>query len=164
MKVKSLIIFDLDTTIVQANKKVSELILLYDIKNKTDITNYFIFYCFEHIIKTYKENKSGLLLFYFNLESFNKLKEIKSEINYKKFLNLVTKKIKFPIVITPLSFSAFYNLLSLPCAEYDEIVENYNFFVDFYDDFYKVIKKLRFHKINETLTTNIKERIKLLSI
>ena len=104
MKVRSLILFDLKDTIIYSNKKVLEFVSLYDIKNKTDINNLFIYNALLHILEIYKNNKGGLVVFYISQENFNDLADSKEFINYKKFIKLITKKIKFPIIISTFDF------------------------------------------------------------
>ena len=107
MKVRSLILFDLKDTIIYSNKKVLEFVSLYDIKNKTDINNLFIYNALLHILEIYKNNKGGLVVFYISQENFNDLADSKELINYKKFIKLITKKIKFPIIISTFDFYYF---------------------------------------------------------
>jgi hypothetical protein len=75
MRVRSLIIFDLKEAIISSNNKVFELMTLYNIKNKTDINNLFIFFTLSYILEIYKKNKNGLIVFYCNLNDYNKLHE-----------------------------------------------------------------------------------------
>lgn len=163
MRVRSLILFDLKDTIIYSNSKVLEFINLYNIKSKTDINNLFIFFALSNIIEIYKNNKNGLVLFYCNLDDYNKLCE-DGDINYSKFLKIITKKIKFPIIISSLGFSCFCSLMASNCPEYDEIVESYVFLPAIFDDIIKVIKKLSFYKLEKELLLDLKTRIKLLTI
>lgn len=64
MRVRSLILFDLKNIIIHSNKKVLEFITLYDIQNKTDISNLFIFHALLEILEIYNSNKNGLIVFY----------------------------------------------------------------------------------------------------
>lgn len=162
MKVKSLIIFDLKNTIIYSNKKVLEFITLYNIKNKTDINNLFVFNALLHILEIYKNYKNGLVIFYLSQENFNSLHE-KNDINYAKFIKIITKKIKFPIIISNLNFYYFCKLMESDCPEYDEIIENYNFLSSIFDDIVKTVKKLKFYKIEKEMISDLKERFKLIS-
>jgi hypothetical protein len=163
MRIRSLILFDLKDTIIHSNKKVLEFISLYNITNKTDINNLFIYNALLHILEIYKNNKGGLIVFYLSQEVFNELQEAKEEINYKKFIKLITKKIKFPIIISSLTFHYFCSLMETNCPEYDEIVEEYIFLSSIFDDIIKTIKKLKFYKIEKDLVNNLKEKFKLIS-
>ena len=162
MRIKSLIIFDLKNTILYSNKKVLEFINLYNINNKTDINNLFVFNALLHILEIYKENKNGLIIFYFSQEDFNELQDSK-DINYSKFLKIIMKKIKFPIIISNLNFYYFCKLIESDCPEYDEILDNYNFLSSIFDDIIKIVKKLKFYKIEKEMISDIKERFKLIS-
>lgn len=163
MRVRSLILFDLSSIIIHSNKKVLEFISLYDISNKTDINNLFVFFALSQILETYRTNKNGLIVFYLSQENYNNLQN-KTEINYSKFIKIITKKVKFPIIISSLSFSYFCSLMASNCPQYDEIVENYIFLPSIFDDIIKLIKKLKFYKIEKELIINLKERFKLISM
>ena len=162
MRILSLILFDLSDTIIHSNKKVLEFINLYNITNKTDINNLFIYNALLHILEIYKNNKGGLVVFYISQNNFNELLESKEEINYKKFIKLITKKIKFPIIISNLNFYYFCKLMESECPEYDEIVEGYEFLSSIFDDIIKTVKKLKFYKIEKEIVNNLKERFKLI--
>lgn len=163
MRIRSLILFDLENIVIHSNKKVLEFITLYNITNKTDINNLFTFYSLLEILEIYKNNKNGLIVFYLSQDAFNSLQE-DTEIKYSKFLKIITKKIKFPIIISTLGFSYFCSLMATNCPEYDEIVEEYTFLPSIFDDIVKVVKKLKFYKIEKDLVHNLKERIKLISM
>lgn len=160
MRIRSLILFDLKNTIIYSNSKVLEFISLYDIKSKTDINNLFVFFALSHLIKIYKETKNGMIIFYFSQDDYNELQE-NTEINYSKFLKIIMKKIKFPIIISNLSFNYFCSLMATNCPEYDEIVNGYEFAPSMFDDIVKLIKKLKFYKLEKELLNDLKERIKL---
>lgn len=161
MRVRSLILFDLKNIIIHSNKKVLEFISLYNISNKTDINNLFVFFALSEILETYRNNKNGLIVFYLEQEDYNALQE-NTEINYSKFVKIITKKIKFPIIISSLGFSYFCSLMASDCPQYDEIVDSYVFLPTIFDDIVKLVKKLKFYKIEKDLVTNLKERFKLI--
>lgn len=163
MRIRSLILFDLKNVIIYSNKKVLEFIALYNITNKTDINNLFIYYSLSNIIELYKNNKNGLIVFYLSQEDFDILHE-KNDINYSRFIKIITKQIKFPIIISSLKFSYFCSLMATNCPEYDEIVENYVFISSIFDDIVKVVKNLKFYKIERNIVNDIKERFKIISM
>lgn len=163
MRIRSLILFDLKNIIIHSNKKVLEFITLYNISNKTDINNLFVFFALSEILETYKKNKNGLIVFYFSQDDYNSLQE-NTEINYSKFIKIITKKIKFPIIISTLKFSYFCSLMASDCPEYDEIVDRYIFLPSIFDDIVKLVKRLKFYKLERDLITNLKERFKLISM
>ena len=162
MRVRSLILFDLKNTIIYSNKKVLEYISLYNITNKTDINNLFIFFALSNILEIYKNNKNGLVVFYISQDDFNLLQE-NGDINYKKFIKIITKKIKFPIIISSLSFSYFCSLMATNCPEYDEIIESYTFISTIFDDIVKLIKKMKFYKLEKVFISDLKQRLKLIT-
>ena len=94
---------------------------------------------------------------------FNELLE-STEINYNKFIKIITKRIDFPIIISRFSFEFFCKRLQSDCPEYDEIINNYKFLSTIFDDIIKLIKKLKFYKIEDDLVNNLKERFRLISI
>ena len=163
MRVRSLILFDLKNTIIYSNKKVLEYISLYNISSKTDINNLFIFFSLSNILEIYKENKNGMIVFYLSADDYNSLQE-NTEINYSKFLKIIMKKIKFPIIVSSLPFSYFCSLMATDCPQYDEIIENYTFLPSIFDDIVKLIKKLKFYKLEKDMVNNLKERIKLITM
>lgn len=163
MRVRSLILFDLKDVIICSNKKVLEFIALYNISSKTDINNLFIFFSLSNILEIYKNNKNGMIVFYLSAEDYNSLQN-NTEINYSKFARTIMKKIKFPIIISSLPFSYFCSLMATDCPEYDEIIENYAFLPSIFDDIVKVIKKLKFYKLEQEIVNNIKEQFKLISM
>lgn len=163
MRVRSLILFDLKNTIIHSNKKVLEYISLYSIKNKTDINNLFIFFSLSNLLEIYKNNKNGMIVFYLSNEDYNSLQE-NTEINYSKFLKIIMKKIKFPIIVSSLPFSYFCSLMATDCPQYDEIIESYTFLPSIFDDIIKLIKKLKFYKLEREIINNLKERLKLVTM
>lgn len=163
MRIKSLILFDLKNVIIHSNKQTLEFITLYSITNKTDINNLFVYNALLNILEIYKNNKNGLVTFYLFQNDFNELLE-STEINYNKFIKIITKRIDFPIIISKFSFEFFCKRLQTDCPEYDEIIDNYKFLSTIFDDIIKLIKKLKFYKIEDELVNNLKERFKLISI
>ena len=163
MRIKSLILFNLKNVIIHSNKQTLEFITLYNITNKTDINNLFVYNALLNILEIYKNNKNGLVTFYLFQNDFNELLE-STEINYNKFIKIITKKIDFPIIISRLSFDFFCQKLQGDCPEYDEIIDNYKFLSSIFDNIIKLIKKLKFYKIEDELVNNLKERFKLISI
>lgn len=139
-----------------------EYISLYNITNKTDINNLFIFFALSNILEIYKNNKNGLVVFYISQDDFNVLQE-NGDINYKKFIKIITKKIKFPIIISSLSFSYFCSLMATNCPEYDEIIESYTFISTIFDDIVKIIKKMKFYKLEKVFISDLKQRLKLIT-
>lgn len=140
-----------------------EFISLYNITNKTDINNLFIYNVLVDILEIYANNKGGYIIFYISQEDFNELNDSKTEINYKKFIKIITKKIKFPIIISSISFYYFCKLMATDCPEYEEITASYSFLSEFFDDIIKVIKKLKFYKLEKEVVNDLKKRFKLLT-
>lgn len=162
MKVKALTIFDLKNIIEDANDCTLKYIYQYNISNKTDITNLFIHFAFTNIIKIY-QNNTGLIAFYFSQDLKNKMEAAKCEINYIKFLNLITKKLKFPIIISSLSYELMIKMLLDECPEYEELILDFKMMSEIYPELVNVVKKLKFYKIEKEVINDIKSQFKLIS-
>lgn len=162
MRIRSLILFDLKNIIIHSNSKVLEFIALYNLANKTDINNLFVFNALLEILEIYKNNKNGLIVFYLSQKDYDALHE-KSDINYSKFIKIITKTVNFPIIISNIGFSYFCSLMATNCPEYDEIIENYVFLSTIFDDLVKVIKRLKFYKIENEFVKDLKNRLKTIS-
>lgn len=163
--IKSLNLFNLDEIVSANAKKLLEFIFQYKIDNKQDIYSLFVFFNLSDIIDVYKNNE-GMIVFYMSTKCHNWLLEDEGIIrgmDFKKFIKLITKRIRFPIIISNLSFSAFENMLKEDNPEYDEIVANYEFISSLYDDIINVIKQLRFYQLENELLSSVKEQIKLIS-
>ena len=81
------------------------------------------------------------------------------DVEFKKVIELFTKKIKFPIVITSLSYEEFKALLASNSPVYDEILNDYNFIGDFWEEILKVIKSLKFYTLDDELSRNFTEHV-----
>ena len=165
INVKSLNLFDLDTVITTRVKDLIIFITHNNITNHRDITTILTYYIFTDILKAYKE-ESGLVLFYLSTKCYNWLLSdggIVREMDFKKVAELFTKKIKFPIVITSLSFDEFKNLLASDSPEYDEIINDYSFISDFWTEIMLLIKSLKFHSLDEKLSNSFLEQLEIIS-
>ena len=92
------------------------------------------------------------------------LTENKFDVDYKKFFKIVMKTIKFPIVISSLPYQTFLVLMMSDCPEYDEILNSNKMFASVIPDLIKVIKKLKFYKLEDEFVKNIKEQIKCITV
>ena len=164
MKIRSLILFDLEPLIIESNNQVLKLMVEWGLSNRTDISNLFIYYCIKRILNLYKTNKGGFICFYLSEEKYLELTENKFDVNYKKFFKVIMKTIKFPIVISSLPFETFLVLMMSDCPEYDELIDSYNTFSSVIPDLIKTIKKLKFYKLEEDFSKDIKEQIKCLTV
>lgn len=164
VKIRSLLLFDLEPLIIESNNEVLKAMIEWGITNKTDISNLFIYNCIKRIITIYKCNKGGFLCFYINNEKYLELTENKFDINYKKFFKVIMKTIKFPIVVSSLPFETFLVLMMSDCPEYDEILSSNKSFANVVPDLIKVIKKLKFYKLENDFCKDLKEQIKCISI
>lgn len=164
VKIRSLLLFDLEPLIIEANNEVLKLMVEWGLSNRTDISNLFIYSCLKRILNLYKTNKGGFLCFYLNDEKYVQLTTEKYDVNYKKFFKVVMKTVKFPIVISTLPFETFLVLMMSDCPEYDELLDSNKLFSSVVPDLIKVIKKLKFYKLEEEFSKNLKEQIKCISL
>lgn len=163
MRVRSLIIFNLEEIILRSNGKVLEFVTLYNIDNKKDINNLFTYYCLSEILEIYKNNKNGLIVFFIDFKKYDELIEHKGDINYKKFLKTI-KNINFPLISSnAITYTAFCELMYSDCPQYDEIIADYISLPSIYNNMVKIIKKLKFYKLEENYINDIKNKIKLIS-
>lgn len=163
--IKSLNLFNLDEVFVVRVKDLITFISKNSITNQRDIVTILTYYIFCDILKTYKE-ESGLVLFYLSTKCYHWLLSdggIVRDMNFKKVADIFTKKIKFPIVITSLSFDEFKSLLSSDTPDYDEIINDYNFISDFWTEIMLLIKSLKFHSLDEELSNSFLEQMQIIS-
>lgn len=164
--VKSIVLFNLDEIVSANAKKLLDFIFQYNIDNKQDIYSLFVFFNLSDILDVYKNNK-GIIVFYLSTKCHNWLLEeegIVRGMDFKKFIKLITKRIRFPIIISNLSFLAFENMLKEDSPEYDELIAGYQFISSLFDDIVRVIKQLRFYRLENQLLSSVKEQIKLISV
>ena len=164
-RIKSLILFNLDKVVTTRVKDLIVFITSNSITNQRDITTILTYYIFCDILKVYKE-ENGLVLFYLSTKCYNWLLSdggIVRDMDFKKVTDILTKKIKFPIVITSLSFDDFKNLLASNSPEYDEVINDYQFISDFWSEIIKVIKDLKFHSLDDKLSNSFVEQVEIIS-
>lgn len=160
-RIKSLVLSNLDDIFAIKVKELIVFISQNNITNTKDITNILTYYIFCEILKIYK-SQSGMVMFYMSTKCYNWLQSdggIIRDMDFKKVLDLFTKKIKFPIVITSLIFEDFQSMLSSNSPVYDELINEYKFISDFWEEIIKVIKNLKFYSLDETLQKNFSEHV-----
>lgn len=165
-KVKSLLLFNLDDIIAS---KVHELILFitkFSIKNQRDIGTILIYYILTSILQTHRNTK-GMVLFYMSQKCCDWLEAdsaIVRDMDFKRVIDVFLRKIKFPIIVSTLSFNDFEKLLNSNSPEYEEIINHYDFLSHYFNEVIKLIKKLEFYSLEEELVKNLTEIEKVLSI
>lgn len=165
VSIKSIILFNLDDIISASAKELIEFLFRYEVTNKQDIYSLFVYYNLSAILDVYKNNE-GMIVFYLSTKCHNWLCEgdgIVRDMDFRKFIKLITKRIQFPIIISNLSFKGFEQMLSDNSPEYDELIADYQFISTYFDDIVSIIKKLKFYSIENELLKNMKEQIKLVS-
>ena len=163
--IKSLNLFNLDEVFASKVKELIVFITKNNIANHKDVVNILIYYVFCELIKIYKE-QSGLILFYLSTKCYNWLLSdggIVRDVDFKKIIDLLTRKIKFPIVITSLTFDEFKTLLASDSPEYDEVINDYSFISTFFDEIIKTIKSLKFYSLDEELSNNFLEQLEIIN-
>lgn len=165
IQIKSLTLFNLDNIIELEVKCFFLFVIQYEIKSRKDMKNLLIYYILKQILQTYRYN-SGMIVFYMSQACYNWLDEkdgIINKMDFKKVLNVITKKIPFPIIVSSLPYKKFEELLKSKSPEYDEIVNNYKFISDFLSKVIRVIKNLKFYKLDEKISNNIMEQLKIVT-
>lgn len=163
MEIKSLFFIDLSLIIGAVNKSVLLFSLEYDIKNVNDLTNLFISRVLLSIVEKYKENKSKFIFFFISDSEKEKLLLNKDFINYKKFFNLIYKKIGFPLLSNEKSFNEYCEEIKENELMYEELISKYVSFSEIFPKFVNVVRKYRYKKIDNDIIKEIKNLINLLS-
>lgn len=158
-------LFNLDPIIKANAKKVIGLELFGAVTNKRDLLSLLIYYTLIDIINIYKRNQ-GFITFYLSTEVQSLLTEdgaILRETKCSKLVRTLTKRIKFPIIVSSLSFEDICKLLNTNCPEYDEILGKYKFMSELLPDIINEAKSLRFYNLAEKLRNDINEQLALLN-
>ena len=163
MKIKSIYIIDLRKFIEAINKDVLLFSLEYDIKNSNDLTNLFISRMILKIAECYREIANSFIYFYIDNNFKFKLIKEGNLIKYKKFFNLLEKKIGFPIVKDDKNYEDYINFLKENEAIYDEILTKYVSFSEILPKLIDIIRKYRYKKVDNEMIKEVKNLIKLIS-
>lgn len=164
-RIRLLNLFNLDEIIEDSAKRVHSLRVFGQVSNKRDLLILFIYFVFDSILKVYKEN-SGFITFYLSAETQNLLLQdggIIEGVKCKKLHDLLTKKIKFPLIVSFAQFHDFCSLMSSNCPEYDELLERYKFMGELLPQITKEAKKLKFSKFAEELEQDIQTQLSVLN-
>ena len=98
MRIRSIYIVDLNQFIEAINKDVLLFSLDYDVTNVNDLTNLFISRIILKMIEVQKNISNLFVFYYINLNYKEKLIKEGTLIKYKKFFNLIEKKVKFSLI------------------------------------------------------------------
>ena len=152
---KSIYIIDLQKKIEAINKDVLLFSLEYDINNSNDLTNLFISRIISSIIEDYKQNNTYFIFLYLDSRYKSIILKNGNLIKYKKFFNLIEKKIKFPILSFEKSLMDYIEEISFREEKYEEVMHSYKSFSEMFPKLYEIIKKFRYKKIdNEYIKKN----------
>ena len=111
-----------------------------------------------------QKNISNLFVFYYiNLNYKEKLIKEGTLIKYKKFFNLIEKKVKFSLIKENLIFKDFIENLEKNDSLYDEFLLNYHSFSEILPTLIDTVKKYRYKKIDNEVIKEVKNLIKLIS-
>lgn len=163
MEIKSLFFIDLNSIIEAVNKSVLLFSLEYEVKNVNDLTNLFISRVLLNMVEKYKENKSKFIFFFISEADKEKIISHKDFINYKKFFNLIYKKIGFPLLSDQKSFMEYCEEIRENELIYEELVSKYISFSELFPKFANVVRKYRYKKIDNEIIREIKNLVNLLS-
>lgn len=162
-KIKSFTIIDLNEIIEAIFKDVLLFSVEYEIKNVNDLTNLFISRSIIKISEYYKEISNSFICFHLSNEKYEMMVKNKSYVNFKKFFNLLKKKIGFPLIISDLSYEDFISDLQKDDMSCEEMLMNYKSFSEIFPKLYEVIRKYRYKKADNKVIKEVKNLIKMFS-
>ena len=163
MRIRSIYIVDLNQFIEAINKDVLLFSLDYDVTNVNDLTNLFISRIILKMIEVQKNISNLFVFYYINLNYKEKLIKEGTLIKYKKFFNLIEKKVKFSLIKENLIFKDFIEKLEKNDSLYDEFLLNYHSFSEILPTLIDTVKKYRYKKIDNEIIKEVKNLIKLIS-
>ena len=163
MRFRSIYIVDLNQFIEAINKDVLLFSLEYDITNVNDLTNLFISRIILKMIEVQKNISNLFVFYYINLDYKEKLINQGTLIKYKKFFNLIEKKVTFPLISDNNNFKDFIDKLEKNDSLYDEFLLNYHSFSEILPKLIDTVRKYRYKKIDNEVIKEVKNLIKLIS-
>lgn len=163
MRFRSIYIVDLNQFIEAINKDVLLFSLDCDVTNVNDLTNLFISRIILKMIEVQKNISNLFVFYYINLNYKEKLIKEGTLIKYKKFFNLIEKKVKFSLIKENLIFKDFIENLEKNDSLYDEFLLNYHSFSEILPTLIDTVKKYRYKKIDNEVIKEVKNLIKLIS-
>lgn len=163
VKVKSITLINLFSIIEAISKDVLLFSIEYEIKNINDLTNLFISRTILKITENYKNITNSFIFFHISSKNYEKLIEKDDFIKYKKFFNLIRKKIGFPLVISYKEYDDFVEDMKTDDMICEEIMMGYKSFSEFFPKLYEIIRKYRYKKADNEIIKEIKNLVKMLS-
>ena len=163
VKVKSITLINLFSIIEAISKDVLLFSINFDIKNVNDLTNLFISRTILKITENYKNISNSFLFFHISKENYEKLLENKDCINFKKFFNLIHKKIGFPLIISQKNSEEYVEEMCSDDMICEEMMMGYKNFSEIFPKLCDTIKKYRYKKADNEIIKEIKNLIKMLS-
>lgn len=157
MVVRSLYVVNLAELVREVNASVIHFMNEYGITSTNDLTNLFISRMLERMTVVYKEVRGRFIVFFLNVVDREKMLAVKDVVNYKRFLNIVEKRVKFPLCKSTLSYNAFVKMLFTNCPEYDEIMTKHKSFAECFPAFAEIVRKFKYRKINEEIVKDLRE-------
>lgn len=161
-KVKSLNLFNLDEIIERHARNVLGLSIRYNIENKNDLFSLLAHGVLTDILEIYKKNEFCFVVFYLSTTMQNLLLEdggVIRGINCKGLNILLTRKIRFSIVVSSLQFDDLCKLLLSSSSKYQEIIEKYKFIHELIPEIVKACEKLKFFSLSDDLKERLLKRI-----
>ena len=162
MVLKTIYIIDLQKKIEAINKDVLLFSLEYEINNSNDLTNLFISRIISSIIEDYKQHNNFFIFLYIDERFKSNILKNGDLIKYKKFFNLLEKKIKFSIISFEKSLAEYVEELTIREEKYEELMYSYRSFSEIFPKLYEIIKKFRYKKIDNEYIKKNENFIKLL--
>ena len=158
-KVKSLNLFNLDEIIERHARNVLGLSIRYNIENKHDLFSLLTHGVLTDILEIYKKNEFCFIVFYLSTRMQNTLLEdggVIRGVNCRGLNILLTRKIRFSIVVSSLRFDDLCKLLSSNCSKYQEIIEKYKFIHELVPEIVRACEQLKFFSISDEVLQEVK--------
>ena len=163
VKVKSITLINLYDIIEAISKDVLLFSIDYDVKSVNDLTNLFISRTILKITDSYKTISNSFIFFYISKDYYDKLKEKNDFIKYKKFFNLIQKKIGFPLIISNENYLDYIDYMKQDDMICEEMMIGYRSFSEFFPNLCSIIQKYRYKKADNEIIKEVKNLVKMLS-
>lgn len=151
MKVKSLYVVNLGDLVREVNESVLQFKIDYNIDSVNDLTNLFAARMLARMVDIYKSVRGSFIVFYLYEHERKEMLADKSLVNYKKYLNIIEKKVDFPLYTSSLKYESFVRMLGKDCPEYDEIINSHRSFAACHDKLAAITRRFKYKQIHAEL-------------
>lgn len=155
-EIKNLNLINLNELFCLALKESSVYCIENEIISVKDYETLYKHYFYYNLLILYSQKTRQNILLYFEEKDYGKHQKL-----IKRSLKLLKDKIKFPTIISNISFETYFNLISDDSPEYDEVINNNFSLIDHFKDLKSYIKKSGLLYLNKKYS-NLPEQIGLL--